>query len=39
VAPSPGPEIGAHADAILAEHGYTPGEIRALREAGALGTP
>jgi crotonobetainyl-CoA:carnitine CoA-transferase CaiB-like acyl-CoA transferase len=35
--PGPPPELGADAEAILAEHGYTPAEIRALREAGALG--
>jgi len=33
----PPPEPGADAEAILAEHGYAPAEIRALREAGALG--
>jgi crotonobetainyl-CoA:carnitine CoA-transferase CaiB-like acyl-CoA transferase len=33
----PPPRPGADAEAILAEHGYTPAEVRALREAGALG--
>jgi formyl-CoA transferase len=31
------PEMGEHADAILAELGYGPGDIRALRATGALG--
>jgi formyl-CoA transferase len=35
--PGPPPSLGADTDAILAEHGYTPAEIRTLREAGALG--
>jgi formyl-CoA transferase len=35
--PGPPPGLGADAAAILAEHGYTPAEVRALREAGALG--
>lgn len=33
----PPPRLGEHAEAILAEHGYGPEEIRGLREAGALG--
>jgi formyl-CoA transferase len=33
----PPPGLGADAEEILTEHGYTPAEIRALREAGALG--
>ncbi|WP_043363484.1 CaiB/BaiF CoA-transferase family protein [Belnapia sp. F-4-1] len=33
----PPPGLGEDAEAILAEHGYAPAEIRALREAGALG--
>ena len=31
------PDTVKEAVAILAEHGYTPAEIRALRAAGALG--
>jgi formyl-CoA transferase len=33
----PPPGLGEHAEEILAELGYGPGEIRALREGGALG--
>ena len=33
----PPPGLGEHAAAILAEHGYSAGEIAALREAGVLG--
>jgi len=33
----PGPGLGADGDDILAEHGYAPGEIDALRRAGAFG--
>ncbi len=33
----PPPGLGEHGEAILAEHGYSAAEIRALREAGALG--
>jgi formyl-CoA transferase len=35
--PGPPPALGAESEAILAEHGYTPAEIRALRAMGALG--
>lgn len=31
------PELGAHADAILGEAGFTPEEIVALRRSGAMG--
>ncbi|MCB4821384.1 CaiB/BaiF CoA transferase family protein [Roseicella aerolata] len=37
VPPGPPPALGAESEAILAEHGYTPAEIRALRAMGALG--
>lgn len=33
----PPPDLGADTEAILAEHGHAPEEIRALRAAGALG--
>ena len=33
----PPPDLGADAEAILAEHGYTREEIRRLRASGALG--
>lgn len=32
----PPPRVGAHGDAILAEHAYTPGEIAAMRDAGTV---
>ncbi|WP_240756666.1 CaiB/BaiF CoA transferase family protein [Roseicella aquatilis] len=32
----PAPRLGAHADAILAEAGYSPAEIAALRASGAV---
>ena len=32
----PPPRVGAHGDGILAEHDYTPDEIAALRDAGAV---
>lgn len=32
----PPPQLGAHTDELLAEIGYTPEEISALREAGAV---
>jgi crotonobetainyl-CoA:carnitine CoA-transferase CaiB-like acyl-CoA transferase len=35
--PTPPPGLGANTEEILAEHGYTGAEIRALRESGALG--
>ncbi len=35
--PGPGPDHGQHTDEILAELGYTSGEIDRLREQGALG--
>lgn len=35
--PAPPPALGADTEAILAEHGFAPAEIRALRQAGALG--
>lgn len=35
--PAPPPGLGEETAAILAEHGYTPAEIEALRTAGALG--
>jgi crotonobetainyl-CoA:carnitine CoA-transferase CaiB-like acyl-CoA transferase len=31
-----GPALGADTDAVLAEAGYEPGEIAALRESGAV---
>jgi len=34
--PGPPPTLGEHTDAILAEAGYTPGEIARLRGAGAV---
>lgn len=34
---TPPPALGGDTEAILAEHGYAPAEIRRLREAGALG--
>jgi crotonobetainyl-CoA:carnitine CoA-transferase CaiB-like acyl-CoA transferase len=34
---SPPPRVGEHGDALLAELGYTVGEIAALRSAGVLG--
>ena len=33
----PSPGLGGDTDEVLAEHGLTPDEIAALREAGALG--
>jgi crotonobetainyl-CoA:carnitine CoA-transferase CaiB-like acyl-CoA transferase len=33
----PGPALDGDRDAILAEAGYAPGEIEALRERGAFG--
>ncbi|MBZ6226298.1 CaiB/BaiF CoA transferase family protein [Streptomyces olivaceus] len=36
VAPVPPPLLGEHTDEILAELGYTPAEITALREGGAV---
>ena len=30
------PALGQHTDAVLAELGYAPGDIAALREAGAV---
>ncbi len=35
----PPPGLGEDEAAILSEHGYTPAEIEALREAGAFGRP
>lgn len=35
--PTPPPALGQHTDKILAELGYTPAEIAAWRDAGALG--
>ncbi|MFE3824670.1 CaiB/BaiF CoA transferase family protein [Streptomyces sp. NPDC059092] len=35
-APSPPPLLGEHTDTVLAELGYTPAEITALREGGAV---
>ncbi|MFJ8002445.1 CaiB/BaiF CoA transferase family protein [Streptomyces sp. NPDC096310] len=35
-APSPPPLLGEHTDTVLAELGYTPVEIAALREGGAV---
>ena len=34
---APAPHIGEHTEAVLAEHGYAPAEIAALRATGALG--
>jgi crotonobetainyl-CoA:carnitine CoA-transferase CaiB-like acyl-CoA transferase len=36
---APGPALGEHTGAVLAEAGYTPGEIAALRAAGAVAGP
>ncbi|MFD5746109.1 CaiB/BaiF CoA transferase family protein [Streptomyces sp. NPDC127033] len=36
VTPSPPPLLGEHTDTVLAELGYTPAEITALREGGAV---
>ncbi|MFL9943827.1 CaiB/BaiF CoA transferase family protein [Paraburkholderia graminis] len=36
VPPRPAPDLGEHADDILAEAGYSPEEVAALRQAGAL---
>jgi crotonobetainyl-CoA:carnitine CoA-transferase CaiB-like acyl-CoA transferase len=33
---TPAPTLGQHTDAILAEHGYAPGDISGLRERGAV---
>jgi formyl-CoA transferase len=33
----PSPPLGGHTDEVLGEHGLTPEEITALREAGAFG--
>ena len=33
----PSPSLGGHTDEVLGEHGLTPEEITALREAGAFG--
>ena len=33
---APGPALGEHTEAVLAELGYGPEEIRALEEAGAV---
>lgn len=35
----PAPRLGEHGDAVLAEAGFSSGEIAALRAAGALGAP
>lgn len=34
--PLPAPAFGEHSDAVLAQHGYSAGEIAALRAAGAI---
>ena len=36
---APGPALGEHTEAVLAELGYGPEEIRALEEAGAVAGP
>ncbi len=32
----PPPQVGAHGDAILAEHAFAPAEIAELRKSGTL---
>jgi crotonobetainyl-CoA:carnitine CoA-transferase CaiB-like acyl-CoA transferase len=36
-APRPAPRLGEHGEAVLAEAGFTPAELAALRRSGALG--
>ena len=35
-ATSPPPDIGAHTEEVLTEHGFTAAEIAALREASVI---
>jgi formyl-CoA transferase len=36
---APGPSLGEHTDAVLAAAGFTPEEITALHESGAVAGP
>jgi crotonobetainyl-CoA:carnitine CoA-transferase CaiB-like acyl-CoA transferase len=36
---APGPVLGEHTEAVLAEAGYAPDEVRSLLDAGAVAGP